>query len=256
MSDAFQGKRVFLTGASDGIGAAVAVALGREGARVALFARRADKLEEVAAQVREAGGEALVLAGDVTVTGEVEGAAAKVVETWGGLDIAIANAGVGIPDKLRQPNTERMLKVIEVNVGGVIRTINATLPVMLEQGSGHLVGISSPAGKRGLPGSGSYSASKAAVDRLLESVRGPARRRGVYVTCINPGFVKTPMTAKNPQPMPFVMEADEAARHVLRAIRLRRREYTFPWQIATIIGLVAALPNSLFDRLSRKISPE
>ena len=256
MASVFEGKRVLLTGASDGIGAAVARALGAEGARVGLFARRKEKLEEVAAAVHEAGGEALVLPGDVTSTEEVEGAFATLVEAWGGVDIAIANAGVGLPDKLKAPNTERMLRTIEVNVGGVIRTVNAALPRMLEQGSGHIVGISSPAGRRGLPGSGSYSASKAAVSRLLESIRGPARARGVYVTAVNPGFVKTPMTAKNKQPMPFVIEADEAARHVLRAIRLRRREYTFPWQMATLIGFVGALPNALFDQLARKMSAD
>ncbi len=181
---------------------------------------------------------------------------AEAVETWGALDIVIANAGIGRPDKLTAPSTEHMLRTIEVNVGGVVRTINAVLPGMLEQKSGHIVGLSSVAGKRGLPGSGSYSASKAAVTRLLESIRSPARSHGVYVTTVNPGFVKTPMTAKNKHPMPFLMDADEAAQHVLRAIRLKRREYTFPWQMATLMGIVAKLPNALFDRISKKVSPE
>lgn len=249
----FSGKRVFLTGASDGIGEAVAVALGREGAKVALFARRADKLEAVAAAVREAGGEALVCPGDVTAQADVDRAIDAIRATWGGLDIAIANAGVGDVARIDKMKVERLVKVIDVNVNGAIRTVTAALPLLLEQGNGHVVGVASPAGARGLPRSGAYSASKAALTMFLESLRAPARKRGVYVTVVHPGFVRTPLTAKNEGAMPFLLEPEDAARHILKAIRRKRREYSFPWQMAALMGLVRHLPNAWFDQLAKRM---
>jgi short-subunit dehydrogenase len=249
----FDGKRVFLTGASDGIGAALAAALGRERARVLLFARRADRLAAVAEAVRAGGGEALVQAGDVCRQADLERAVAAARAAWGGLDVVVVNAGVGDGETIDRLDPERLVRVIDVNVSGALRTVAATLPLLLAQGSGHLVGVASPAGFRGLPRGGAYSASKAALTRFLESLRAKARTRGVYVTVVHPGFVRTELTAKNKFRMPFLLEPAQAAEHILAAIRGRRREYVFPWQMAALMGVVRRLPNALYDAVMRRM---
>jgi len=250
---AFEGKRVFLTGASDGIGAAVAAALGRERAQVLLFARRADRLDGVAAAIRQAGGAALACAGDVCHQADLDRAVAAARDAWGGLDIVIANAGVGDGETIDRMDPDRMVHVIEVNVNGVLRTVAATLPLLLAQGSGQLVGVASPAGFRGLPRGGAYSASKAAVTRFFESLRAKARARGVYVTVVHPGFVRTELTSRNKFKMPFLLDPEQAAEHILDAIRARRREYVFPWQMAVLMGVVRRLPNALYDAAMQRM---
>lgn len=249
-----KGARVLLTGGSDGIGRALALALGAEGARVALVARREDKLREVAEQVRAAGGEAIVCPADVTAEGEVDVAVDALRAMWdGGPDLVIANAGIGYMSKVERADWGKVLEVIDVNVGGAIRTIGAALPSMLEQGSGHVVGVASPAGFRGLPRSGAYSASKAALTRFLESLRVEVQPKGIEVTTVHPGFVRTPLTDTNKTPMPFIIEADVAAQHILKAIKKGRREVMFPWQMAMVMHTLRRLPNALFDRIARKM---
>ncbi len=251
----FDGKRVLLTGASTGIGAALALALGQEGARVMLFARREEQLRDVQRQVEESGGQALAHPGDVTDQQALDEAVAKMVAEWGGVDLGIANAGLGDATKLDKMHArvENLVALIDVNVNGAIRTIVAALPTLLAQGSGHIVGVASPAGVRGLPGTGTYSASKAALSRFLESLRAPCRARGIMVTTVHPGFVRTSMTDKNRFKMPFLIEPEAAAQHILRAIRGRRREYVFPWQISIMIRAIGALPNALFDNIMGRI---
>lgn len=249
----FRDQRVFLTGASDGIGAALAVAFAREGARLALVARRVDKLEEVAQRVRLGGGEAIVCPADVTVQAEVAAAVAQAVERFGGIDIVVANAGIGDHFKLEKMDADRIAHVMDVNFNGAARTIQAVLPTLLAAGRGHVVGVASPAGFRGLPGNGAYSASKAALSVFLESLRTSLAARGIRVTTVHPGFVRTPLTAKNKFKMPFLLEPDDAADHILGAIRREAREYVFPWQIASLMQVVRLLPNALFDAVMKRL---
>ena len=241
---------VILTGASSGIGAAVAVELAqRRQARIGLLARRLDKLEEVAEQVRGAGGEALAIACDVTDPAGVQAAAEQVRAAWGPIDIAIANAGIGEPLPVRRFTAEKFARTMRINVEGAANLFAAVLPEMLERRAGQLVGVSSVAQWRGLPRSASYSASKAALTTMLESMRLELRPQGIAVTAVHPGFVVTPMTEKNAFRMPFLMGVDKAARITTRGILKRRRDVNYPRFTVLAVQIGRLMPNWLYDRI-------
>lgn len=242
-------KIVLVTGASSGIGEALAVEFGRRGAAVGLLARRAEVLREVARKVETAGGRAFAVAVDVRDAREVRAAASKVCEHFGRIDVLVANAGIGETTLAREFDIEAATQVLSVNVLGAMNSVAAVLPEMLARGSGQIVGISSLAAFRGLPGSGAYCASKAALSTFFESLRAELRPRNIYVTTIHPGFIDTPMTRGRRQKMPFLQDAERAARQIVRAIEARRRTYAFPWQLATIVRLFKLLPDALYDRL-------
>ncbi len=241
---------VLITGASSGIGRGVAVELGRRGASVGLFARRADTLIEVAEEVERAGGRALALAGDVRQTEDVNRAAARVRETWGRIDVLVANAGMSIVASANDLRANDVSEVISINTIGVVNSVAAVLPDMIERQSGHLVAISSLAAYRGLPKSSAYSASKAAVSTFFESLRVDLRKSGVAVTTIHPGFIKTPLTANRKHRLPFLLELDDASRKIVRAIERRPSSYAFPWQLASLVRLLKFMPNSIYDRIA------
>jgi short-subunit dehydrogenase len=241
---------VIITGASSGIGAAVAVQLARQRqARIGLFARRLEKLEEVAEQVRQAGGEALPVVCDVVDPAMVQAAVEQVRTAWGPIDIAIANAGIGEPLPVKRFTAERVARTMRINVEGAANLFAAVLPEMLERHQGQLVGVSSIARWRGLPRSGSYSASKAALTTLMESMRLELRAEGIAVTAVHPGFVVTPMTEKNAFRMPFLMDVDKAARVTTRGILERRRDVNYPRAMVLAVQLSRLMPNWLYDRL-------
>ena len=242
-------KVVLVTGASSGIGEALAVEFGRRGASVGLLARRAEVLRDVAGKVETAGGRAFTVAVDVRDAGEVRAAVSKVIEHFGRIDVLVANAGVGQTTLAREFDIEVVTQVFSVNVLGAMNSVAAVLPEMLARGSGQIVGISSLAAFRGFPGSGAYCASKAALSTFFESLRAELRPRNIYVTTIHPGFIDTPMTRGRNQKMPFLLDADRAARQMVRAIEARRRTYAFPWQLATIARLGKLIPNALYDRM-------
>ena len=247
-------KVVFLTGASSGIGRALAVELGRRGARMGLTARRADELLKTAEEAERAGGEALALPGDVRDPEQVREAVGRVRERWGRIDVLVANAGVSTTTAGTALGAAEATEVITVNVIGVVNCVAAVLPGMLEQGGGHLVAVSSLAAYRGLPKSGAYSASKAAVSTLFESLRVDLRRSNVAVTVIHPGFIRTPMTAGRRKKLPFLLEVDDAARRIVSAVERRARTYAFPWQLAGVVRLIRHLPGPLYDRLASNTS--
>ncbi len=240
---------VLLTGASSGLGAALAPLLAADGDKLALAARRADKLAGVVDQIRAAGGEAMALPLDVTDRDAVHAAVKTVEETWGPVETLIANAGVGKPVSPETYDSSVVEWIFQVNVMGMSHCIEAVLPGMLRAGRGHIVGVGSLAGYRGLPGSGPYCASKAAVRLLLEGLRVELRQKGIPVTHIAPGFVETPMTAVNEFDMPFLLPLEAGARHMYRAIRFKKAHYAFPWQLATAMGIGRALPNGIWDRV-------
>ena len=245
-------KVVLITGASSGIGEALAVEFGRRGASVGLLARRAEVLGEVARKVEAAGGRAFAVAVDVRDAGEVRAAAAKVSAHFGRVDVLVANAGIGEITMARTFDIEVVTQVLSVNVLGAMNSVAAVLPGMLERGGGQIVGISSLAAYRGLPGSGAYCASKAALSTFFESLRAELRPNNIYVTTIHPGFIDTPMTRGRNQKMPFLLEPERAAKIMLRAIEARRRTFAFPWQLATIARIGRWIPNALYDRLLAK----
>lgn len=245
---------VLVTGASSGIGRALAVELGRRGAHVAVLARRAELLFDVAGEVERAGGQSLALTADVRNAVEVEKAVARVGELWGRIDVLVANAGMSTTTAATSLRAREANDVISVNVMGVINCVAAVLPGMLERKSGHLVAISSLAAYRGMPKSGAYSASKAAVSTFFESLRVDLRKSGLVVTTIHPGFIRTPLTAGRKTKLPFLMEVEPAARLIIRAIERQARAYAFPWQLASVVRLMKHVPNAIYDRLASNTS--
>lgn len=242
---------VAITGASSGIGAALAVEAGTEGARVALMARRVDELEDIARQVRDRGGDAMVVPMDVSIHEDVLRAFQVVRDEWGIPDVVIANAGVGKPSSVRKMRMQEITQLFQVNYFGVLHAADAVLNPMIERGSGRFAAVSSLAGWRGLPLSGSYSASKAAVTAWMEASRVELQNTGVHLTTVHPGFVRTPMTAKNRFPMPFLMDADRASRIIYRGILSGQSEVNFPFGTAALMRVARHLPNPVYDRVIR-----
>ncbi len=247
----WRNKTVLLTGASSGIGEGIALAMAENGARLGLLARRAEVLENLKERCIKAGGEAVVLSADVTDANAVAAAAETLIKEFGPIDIMIANAGIGGNNaETRDLQPDAVKKVIDINLLGAANAVHAVLPKMLERGSGHLVAISSLAGFRGLPKSAAYSASKAGMTAFFESVRLDVQHRGVSVTIIQPGFIKTPLTAGRHSKMPFLMELDDAVPHFLRAIERKKKFAAFPWQLATIVRLGRFMPAAIYDRMA------
>lgn len=244
---------ILITGASSGIGAAIAEYLGTFGGQIALFARRRERLEATAQRVASAGGTPLILVGDTTRTEDVRRAHAELVERQGPVDIAFLNAGVGDSHPLRAFSAARLRQVFEVNVLGVGEWLEVLLPPMIARRRGVLAGISSLAAHRGAPLSGAYSASKAALSTLLESVRIEARRLGVQVSTVEPGFVRSEITAKNRFRMPFLMDAPDAARLICDAVADGRAIVRFPRPMAAATRVLRHLPVGLYDRLAARM---
>ncbi len=243
------GKTVLITGASSGIGEALAVEWGRRGASLGLLARREEVLREVASKVEAVGGQALPVAVDVGDAEAVRAAVAQVSERFGRIDVLVANAGKGELTLARAFDIEVVTQVLSVNLLGAMNTVAAVLPSMLERGAGQIVAVSSLAAYRGFPGSSAYCASKAALSTFFESLRVELRPSNIYVTTIHPGFIDTPMTRGRKQKMPFLQDAAQAARLMIRAVEARRRTYAFPWQLATIARFGRWLPAALYDRM-------
>jgi short-subunit dehydrogenase len=243
---------VFITGASSGIGAALAAHYAGTGATLGLVGRRADALAALAERLAT-GTTTAVYAADVADHAAMGAAAADFIARHGVPDLVIASAGVSVgtlgaePDDL--PAVERVLRT---NVVGLAATLAPFVAPMRERGSGTLAGIASVAGFRGLPGAGAYSASKAAAITWLESLRVELAGSGVAVVTVCPGYIDTPMTRVNRHRMPFLLDADEGARRIARAIDARRSFVVVPWQMALAGRVWRALPNWLYDALAAR----
>jgi len=238
---------ILITGASSGVGAALAVRLARHGGRLALTARRAERLEAVAEEVRRKGGRPLILEGDVRDLERTRELAARVASEQGPVDVAFLNAGLGGPTALTRFSAEKVRYMFEVNVFGVVNWLEPLLPDMISRGKGVLAVTSSLAAVRGIPTGGAYSASKAAVSTLMESLRAEARSHGIQVSIIEPGFFKSELTEKNNFPMPFLLETEDAARMMEREVAAGRERIRFPWQFARLIEAVHQMPDPAFD---------
>jgi short-subunit dehydrogenase len=240
-----------ITGASSGIGRGLAVELARRGAKIGLVARRVELMEEVVREIEAAGSKAIALPADVQDAGSMAAAAGKLSTGLGPVDILIANAGIGPTRDAADISAEEVAGVINVNVIGAANSAAAVIPEMVARGTGHLVIISSLAAYRGLPRSAAYCASKAAVSAFFESLRLDLEPRGIDVTIIHPGFIKTPLTAGREAQMPFLMELDDAVQKMAGAIEKRRKRYSFPWQLATIVRAGMLMPIWMYDQISR-----
>ena len=240
--------KVFLTGASSGIGEALARHYAGAGATLGLFARRDTELARLSAALAPA--TVVTYAGDVRDAATLAGAAADFIARFGAPDIVIANAGVSRGTLTDGPaDLPAFRTVFDTNALGIVHTFSPFRAALRGARAGTLVGIASVAGFRGLPGAGAYSASKAAAIAYLESLRVELFGSGVAVVTICPGFIATPMTADNPYKMPFLLAPDKAARLMARAIARRRRFYVLPWQMALVGILLRSVPRGLYDRV-------
>lgn len=246
----WKNKIVLLTGASSGIGEALALAIAKRGATLGLVARREELLKELAEKCEQNGGKARHFAVDVTDAKAIADAAESLRREFGKIDILIANAGIGGNNsETRRLDADAVAKVININLLGATNAVAAVLPSMLENKSGQLVAVSSLAGFRGLPKSAAYSASKAGMTAFFESVRLDVQDKGVSVTIIQPGFIKTPLTSGRNNKMPFLMELEDSIPHFLGAIESRKKFAAFPWQLATLVRFGKILPAFLYDRI-------
>jgi short-subunit dehydrogenase len=249
----FANQVAVITGASTGIGHALARTLAAEHCRVGLVARRAELLHELAEQIRAGGGMAEFAAADVGDRQQVRAALGELASRLGPVDLLIANAGVSSQTTVDPLNVADTEHVFRVNFFGALYAIEVVLPDMLRRRCGHLAGISSLGAYKGLPGESSYTASKAALNTYLEGLRIQLRKHGIAVTTVCPGFVRTPMTADNRfKMMPWLMDADEAARRIVRALKRRCKVYNFPWQTALLMKLTRWLPDRMIARVVSK----
>jgi short-subunit dehydrogenase len=223
------GARIWVTGASSGIGAALARELADRGASVAISARNADRLREVA------GGRMHVEPLDVT-----EGAAVRAA--LGGLDVAVLNAGTWSRFRAEQWDSEAFADQLQTNLMGTVHALEAVVPTMIAEGRGRIVGTASVAGYRGLPGAEAYGATKAALLNLLEALRGSLGPRGIVVQSVAPGFVRTPMTDRNTFPMPFLISPEEAARAIADGMARDKAEIVFPLPMMLLMKAARLVP--------------
>ena len=242
------GKVAWVVGGSSGIGAAVARELVRRRATVAVSARRKEQLQDVA------GGDMLVVPADVTDVTSVAAAAARVRQALGPIDLAVLSAGYWKQMDPADWDTDVFDQHLRVNLTGMSNSIAAVLPGMLRRHDGVIAGVASVAGYRGLAGSEAYGATKAAQINLLESLRVHVARTGVHVTTICPGFVRTDLTASNPFPMPFIIEADQAARSICNGLERERTEIVFPTPMALLMKTARLVPARAWTALWARTS--
>jgi len=239
---------VFITGASSGLGAALAKQYAAQGHTLGLLARRRDRLHELASSLP---GRHYLYVVDVQDRDELHAAAYNFIEQVGEVDVVIACAGISAGTLTEESDDFGVFRAIfETNVMATVSTFEPFVPQMIKRQRGMLVGIASVAGVRGLPGAGAYSASKSAVTTYCESLRLELKPHNVGVVTIAPGYIRTEMTAKNPYQMPFLMDAEVFATKALTAIQQNKTYVVIPWQMGVVAKLMRLLPNWLYDRLA------
>jgi NAD(P)-dependent dehydrogenase (short-subunit alcohol dehydrogenase family) len=236
----------WITGASAGIGRAVAEELARRGWQVAISARRAPELEAMAA----ANPRFLAAPCDITDADSIAAAVAAIEARGRPIALAVLNAGTYIPTEIEKFDLKEWRQQIEVNLNGTAACLAALLPGMLARKSGQIGIVASVSGYRGLPRAGAYGATKAALINLAESMRLELAPRGVCVSLINPGFIRTPLTDRNDFPMPFLMEVEPAARRLVDGLESGRFETTFPRRFTWLLKLLRVLPYAMYFRLT------
>lgn len=239
---------VWIIGASSGIGAALATLLASQGARVAISARRADALEQVA-QISSA---EWVLPLDVTQVASIQNARETLASSAGRIDRVVFLSGSYDPMNLDDLDLEQVRRIIDINLLGAFNLVREVYPYLISQGAGQLSFCASISGYSGLPHSQPYASSKAAVINMTESLRAEASGTGVDIKLINPGFVRTPLTDKNDFDMPFIMEPQEAAERIARGLQKQGFEIAFPRRSAYALKLLSRLPYWLRFRLLQK----
>jgi short-subunit dehydrogenase len=245
-------RLVFITGASSGIGQALALRFYQAGYRLALAARRTEVVKSWASAVNLSPNSLEIYSADVSDTASIVAAGQACIASQGVPDVVIANAGISIGmDSAIRADLDVMARTFATNTLGVAATFHPFIDAMTQRGSGGLVGIGSVAGIRGLPGHGAYCASKAAVIAYCESLRGELKASGVKVVTICPGYIDTPLTQKNSYAMPFLMPPEAFADKAFAAVEAGVSYRVIPWQMGVVAKLLRLLPNALFDQALR-----
>ncbi|MFN3230849.1 MAG: SDR family NAD(P)-dependent oxidoreductase [Alphaproteobacteria bacterium] len=239
-------ERVWVTGASAGIGRATCLELAAQGAHVAATARSADKLDSLVAEATRLPGSITAFPGDITDSERMRAVVAEISDQLGPLDVALLNAGTYLPLTLDDWTNEAFAETYRLNVQGTVHCISAVLPGFKDRGEGHIAIVSSIAGVKGLPTSAAYGSSKAAVTHMAEAMRCEQAATGIKVQVILPGFVKTPLTDKNEFPMPFLIPAEKAAKRIVSGLQSSRFEITFPKRFTWLVKATAALPDFIY----------
>ena len=248
---------VLITGAANGIGRATALELARKGVRIGLIDIDSSGLETLEAELRTIGARYASAVADVSQRRPLRQAVKEIESSLGPVDVLLACAGFGTLTLVPDLALDTLRRTFEVNLFGVAESIEAVLPSMLARGKGHLVGVASLAGYRGFPWMISYSASKAALIAYLEALRPGLARRGITVTTVCPGFVRTAMSTNVPYKRRMKMlEPEEAARHLARAVLRRPRNCVFPWNSRMGLIILRYMPDRLFDWCMRRAGPE
>ena len=241
---------VFITGASSGIGQALALRYHQAGFRLALVARRSEVIQTWATELGLAPDSYAVYSADVADTDSIVAAAQSCIAQQGLPDVVIANAGISIGiDSAHREDIDAMAQVFATNNIGLAASFHPFIQAMRVRGGGRLVGIASVAGIRGLPGHAAYCASKAAVISYCEALRGELRGTGVQVITIAPGYVDTSLTRKNRYPMPFLMPAATFAEQAFKAIAAGTSYRVIPWQMGVVSRIMRLIPNALWDKI-------
>ena len=238
---------IWLTGASSGIGRALAFELIRRGARCALTARNGEALSLLINEIETDPDRTLVVTGDVTDADVMKQVATEIHEKFGAIDMLIANAGTHIFTRPENFDSAEYLSLMDINYGGMLRCIEAVLPHMRTANRGSIVGVASLAGYRGLPRAAAYGASKAAMIHFLESLRFHLEREKIDVTIVNPGFVRTPLTDQNDFHMPFLIDADRAATTICNQLERGKRKISFPIPFNWTLEAMRIIPDSLYQ---------
>lgn len=245
----WRGHHVVITGASSGIGRALARNLADRGALVGLVSRRQDLLDGLVGELAPKGARVTACPGDCGIPREMDEAVARAERANGPVQTMIACAGVGYPTCIDLGNLDQITETFQTNVMGVVHALRSVLPGMLARRQGHLVAVSSLGAFKGFPGESAYCASKAAVNTFMEGMRIRLRGSGIAVTTLCPGFVRTPMTETNDFPMPFMLEADETARRMVSAMEWKRGEACFPLGMSFLVGLLRRSPDMFLQWL-------
>jgi NAD(P)-dependent dehydrogenase (short-subunit alcohol dehydrogenase family) len=243
------GRVAWITGASAGIGRAVALRLMRDGWRIAASARGEEGLKQLEA---DSSGQARGFALDVCDAPAAAAVAARIEAVLGPIDLVLANAGTHAPTPAETFDAATVRRLVETNLLGSANVLAAAMPAMIRRRAGRIAVVASVAGYRGLPTAAAYSATKAGLIALCEGLKFDLDRHGVAIQVICPGFVRTPLTDRNPFPMPFLMDADVAAERIVRGLAGTRFEIAFPRRLAWPLKLLACLPDRLYFALMRR----
>jgi len=247
-------KTVVITGASSGIGRDLALIYAKTH-QVCLLARRKDRLDALQTECRKWGNRILAIPCDIRQKSQVHAAIRQCLQTFSHIDLLIANAGISRHQRISQLDSNDFENIYQTNVLGSIYSLEAVIPHMIQQKSGHIVGISSMATLVSLPTGGAYASSKIALKFFLDSIRWELETHHISVTTICPGFIKTPLTDKNHFRMPFILSSKKGAKIIYQAIQKKKTTFYFPKKLVYLIWLFNALPHWLQKRLLRSNLP-